>query len=176
MAIEETPLATVKTTLAKSMTARDLMTSEILVVAEDMTLAELAEFLVGHEISGTVVCDQQGKSSGVVSLTDIATAEAEGGQSLGAERPSYYDLGWDDSAAYRLTDEWDSIAIRVPRGELRVRDIMSPKILSVPPETSAADVARIMLESHIHRVLVEDQGQLLGIVTTSDLLRLLATP
>jgi CBS domain-containing protein len=154
--------------------ARNLMTSEILMVAEDMTLKELADFLVDHEISGAVVCNEHGKPSGVVSLTDIAAAAAQGGSQYGVRRSGFYDLGWDDSANDGYTDEWDSMTIRVPEGELVIRDIMSTKIVTVTPETPIAEVAQTLLSNHIHRVLVEEQAELIGIITTSDLLRQIA--
>jgi len=39
-----------------------------------------------------------------------------------------------------------------------------------------ADVARKMLDQHIHRVLVIEGGMLLGVITTFDLLRVLVGP
>lgn len=56
-----------------------------------------------------------------------------------------------------------------------VRDVMTTEIVSVTPETSACDLARTMLEHGVHRLLVLDaEGHLVGIVTVSALLKLLA--
>jgi CBS domain-containing protein len=163
------------TTISATQTARDLMTLEVLFVYDDMTLSELASFLTDHEISGAAVRDRAGKLVGVVSLTDLA-AVAHGGSSPAPVAPvvggAFYDQSWEDAL-----DEWDSVTITLPEeGELRVADIMTPSVLTVDADAPVADVARTMLDSHVHRLLVRDRvrDELVGIVTTSDLLAVLA--
>jgi len=46
------------------------------------------------------------------------------------------------------------------------------EIVWVRPDTPIPEVARIMRDQRIHRVLVAEDGQLLGILTTFDLLQL----
>jgi CBS domain-containing protein len=156
-----------------SQTARDLMTLEVLFVDHDMTLTELAAFLTDHEISGAAVRDGSGKLIGVVSLTDLA------GVARGGEMPAqltaggaFYDQSWEDAL-----DEWDAVTITLPEeGELRVADIMTPAVLTVDADAPVSEVARAMLDSHVHRLLVHDHDreEVVGIVTTSDLLAVLA--
>lgn len=55
----------------------------------------------------------------------------------------------------------------------RARDLMRSPVPTVPPDASAAPVAKARRENGIHRVLVAGKGSLLGIVTAFDLLRLL---
>ena len=50
------------------------------------------------------------------------------------------------------------------------------KPLTVAPDTSVAEVARLMLEQRVHHVVVVDQGRLQGVVSTQDLLALIAGP
>jgi CBS domain-containing protein len=155
-------------------TARDLMTVEVLFVDQDMTLGELSAFLTDHEISGAAVRDGAGKPVGVVSLTDIARV-AQGGASPAAVTAggAFYDRSWEDTL-----DEWDAVAISLPEdGELRVADIMTPAILTVDAGAPVSEIAQTMLDSHVHRLLVRDadRNELVGIVTTSDLLSVLAT-
>jgi CBS domain-containing protein len=52
-------------------------------------------------------------------------------------------------------------------------DVMTPEVVAVTPETSVTDVARLMRAQHIHRVLVVRDRELVGVVTTFDLLRAL---
>ncbi len=54
-----------------------------------------------------------------------------------------------------------------------VAEIMTPDIQSVPEEAMVSEVASLMLEDHLHRVLVVRDDQPVGIVSTSDLLGLL---
>ncbi len=154
-------------------TARDVMTREVLAVDEDLPLSDLATFLVDHQISGAVVRDRDGRYAGVVSLADLAAAEALAGESpeAAASRKSFYDQIWEASF-----DEYDVEAMRIRGGELSVRDVMTATIVSVEADAPVAEIARRMLDSHLHRVLVREGGELVGIVTTSDLLGLLAEP
>ncbi len=53
-------------------------------------------------------------------------------------------------------------------------DVMTPTVISVAPTASIAEIAKILQRHRIKRVLVIDGGNLVGIVTRSDLLRALA--
>jgi CBS domain-containing protein len=56
-----------------------------------------------------------------------------------------------------------------------VAEIMSPEILSVPAEATLDVVAKTLHEKQIHRVFVRGAGgALVGVVSTMDLLRVLA--
>jgi CBS domain-containing protein len=58
---------------------------------------------------------------------------------------------------------------------LRARDLMTPDVVTVPPETPVIAVARLLADRGISAVPVTDaQGMLRGIVTEADLIRRLA--
>ena len=54
---------------------------------------------------------------------------------------------------------------------LTAADIMTREVVSVSPNMPIADVAETMRGQHVHRVLVIEDGELLGVLTTFDLLR-----
>ena len=55
--------------------------------------------------------------------------------------------------------------------ELKVRDAMTPDPVTVLPETPVPDVARVMIDNGIGGVpVVNSDGDLLGIITESDLI------
>jgi predicted transcriptional regulator len=56
---------------------KDLMNSDIMTVADEMTIDELARYLIEREISGAPVVDSQGHLIGVVSMTDLGRNMAE---------------------------------------------------------------------------------------------------
>lgn len=59
-------------------------------------------------------------------------------------------------------------------GRVKVRHLMSRPAVTVHLATSVVRAARIMLEEHIHRVVVVDEeGAPVGVLTASDLLRAL---
>ena len=54
---------------------------------------------------------------------------------------------------------------------LTAADIMTRELVSVSPNTPISEVAQMMREQHVHRVLVIENRELLGVLTTFDLLR-----
>lgn len=58
----------------------------------------------------------------------------------------------------------------------KVAEAMSTQVKSCRPQDSIADIADMMLKHHIHAVpVVNDEHFLLGIISTTDLIRLLRT-
>ena len=57
---------------------------------------------------------------------------------------------------------------------MTVRDVMTPAVHQVPATALVADAARIMVEHHIHRLIVTRDKEPVGIITSIDLLRVLA--
>lgn len=54
---------------------------------------------------------------------------------------------------------------------LTAADIMTREVVSVSPNMPIAEVAETMRDQHVHRVLVIEDRELLGVLTTFDLLR-----
>jgi len=55
---------------------------------------------------------------------------------------------------------------------MKVRDLMTPELVSVGPTTSVGEVLQLMLRRHLNNVVILDSHKkLLGIVTYSDLSR-----
>lgn len=153
----------------RPITAADLMNPKILVVQQDWSLAELATFLVDHEITGAPVADAEGRLVGVVSVVDIAAAASDG-NSLASERssPSFFVRGWEDRIS---VDEIRDF--RVEGEDALVGQIMTPTVFSVPEDATVSTVASTLLRGHLHRLLVTREERPVGIITTSDLLGLL---
>ncbi len=150
--------------------ARDLMTPKVLSVDQNLTLAELAAFLIDHQITGAVVEADPGEYVGVVSITDVAAATADGGERITRDRtrPDFYVRGWQETLA-----EEELSSLHLEEDGLLVRDIMTSSICSVDAEATVSEVAATMLKGHLHRVLVTEGDELVGIISTSDLLGLL---
>lgn len=155
------------TTLTQLQSASDLMTRDVLTVQADWPLRWLADFLLQHGISGAPVVDNEGHLLGVVSHTDLIRHE----DLAGRERPH------DALPAYYQTlldryDEEDLTSFRFEEtNDTRVRDIMTPSIFQVTPNTPAQEIAEIMLRGQIHRLFVTEAQQVIGIVTAMDLLQ-----
>jgi CBS domain-containing protein len=58
--------------------------------------------------------------------------------------------------------------------DVPVRKVMHPRVIAVGLDATMTEVGRTMLEHHVHRVLVIEDGRLVGIVTTTDAMRAVA--
>ena len=58
----------------------------------------------------------------------------------------------------------------VPK-ELKVVDVMSKPLISATPSMAAGDAAKVMLKWNFKKLPVAEEGQLVGVVTLTDLLR-----
>ena len=59
------------------------------------------------------------------------------------------------------------------REQLRVGDLMTPRVVTITPDTPIKRAASVMRGKSIGSLVVVDSGRAVGIVTTSDLLELL---
>ena len=53
--------------------------------------------------------------------------------------------------------------------ELRVRDIMTAPLITVSPDTELREASRIMVEHNVRRLPVEADGQIVGIISDTDI-------
>lgn len=123
----------------------DVMTSAVVSIAEDASLAAAARLLDEHQIAGVPVVDAAGALVGVLSQADLVRARA----------------------TQHLWQNWQGLA---------VRDLMTRPALTINASASLGDAARLMEEHRVHRLVVvaDDGTSPIGIVSTSDLVRVLA--
>ena len=76
----------------------------------------------------------------------------------------------DDNMLVGVVTEYDIIG----KEGKTVRDIMTRGVISVGADTDLEEVNHILVNEHIRRVLVVDQGKLIGIVSRADLVRMIA--
>jgi predicted transcriptional regulator len=154
--------------MGKLTTAKDFMNPYVMTVTDEMTTDELARYLIEREISGAPVVDNQGHLVGVVSMTDISRELAERSDLEPSRSSAFYG---DDQADVTLEDLGQRYA---EERAVTVRDVMTPIVHQVPVTASVAEVAKVMVEQHIHRLVVTQGRDPVGIITSMDLLRIVA--
>ena len=155
--------------MSKTRHVKDLMNPDVMTVPDDMTTDALARYLTEREISGAPVVDSQGHVIGVVSMTDIGRNMAEPGDIESSRSSSFYrDIAADDLTLEDLGQRY------VEERAFTVRDVMTPVIHQVPVTASAAEAARLMIDQHIHRLVVTEGKEPVGIITSMDLLKVVA--
>ena len=147
---------------------KDLMNPDIMTVADDMTTDELARYLIEREISGAPVVDSQGHLIGVVSMTDIGRNMAEPSDVEFSRGSGFYR---DIAVDFMLEDPGERY---VEERTVTVRDVMTPVIHQVPVTASVAEAARVMVDQHIHRLVVTQGKEPVGIITSMDVLKMVA--
>lgn len=148
-------------------TARDVMTSELITVTPATPLTELARIFVEDEISGCPVVTVDGRLVGIVSKTDLLHRLLEGGHDYSENRDFRALLGLGEENL----EQMGGMASESEQELLgAVDEIMQGDVLIVPPEMTLDRVARKMAQNRIHRVLVTQKTELLGIITSLDLL------
>ncbi len=156
-----------------SVLARDVMQRNVGIIDAGSSLKELERAFDEAGVSGFPVVEG-GRVVGVVSRTDVL--HQLGGSAAGEPRLStfYADLGNFETA--RTGERFADAAARggKPVGDLCVSDLMTPSVVTVSPEATLHDVSRTLVDHRIHRVLVTDDGMLLGVVSSLDLVRLVA--
>lgn len=174
---------------------QDIMTTDVVTVSPTTTLRDAAELFARRHIGGAPVLDGQ-HVVGVVSTSDILTfaatspEPAEAAVRGAAEWADPADDGsWDgaESAASFFADRWtfseadavDFIAEAAgPAGVAldghTVAEVMTGVILSLPPEADVTLAAERMRAADVHRLLVMERGDLVGILSTTDLARAIA--
>jgi len=149
-----------------ALTAADVMQSQVITVSPVDPLHAVKRLFFEEEIHGAPVVDEEGRVRGMITSMDLIRAATEETESSGADVTlNFEDLGagWGDPSENFQTRLSESV----------VADAMTENVVSVPPETPVPDVARILRENKIHRVLVVNKETLLGIITSFDLIRLL---
>lgn len=146
------------------MLAKDIMTTPVLTVSADTTVAEIAALMLEKCISAVPVVDDADAVIGIVSEGDLMRRPES---DTDTRKRSWWLELW--RGAPELAQEYSK-----SHGQ-RASDVMTKNVVSVSEETAAADIAQILEEKHIKRVPVVRDGKLVGIVSRSNLLRGLAT-
>lgn len=142
---------------------QDVMTPNPIFVHADATPRQVARLFVEHNISGVPVVDHQRRVIGVVSKTDLLNWCVRGGLGFGAPDP-----------LQQLAD--NGIGTRVQIADLGiVTDFMTNHPLTAGPNDLLSDAAVRMGEHGVHRlIVVDEQDQLLGVITSLDVMRALS--
>ena len=171
---------------------RDIMTTELVTVSPELSLRDAMELLVSSHVSGAPVVAQH-RVVGVVSATDLlgfaATtpalpdetrldagleeleSDAEHGEGDEPSANWYAEMRRDEEidVAERFNEMGTRRAAPDWFAEHTVSEVMNDNICSLPSNTRVDHSADFMRKAGIHRVLVMDDGDLVGIVSMKDI-------
>jgi len=143
-----------------SLTAEDLMTATVVTIPVNMSLRCAARTLTRAGVSGAPVVDETGRCVGVLSTTDFL--KLAGFEHQPGPFAPQVECDWQVPDPDEVPDD-------------DVRTLMTADPVTVGRQTLLGDLARRMLDAHIHRVIVDDgKGRPVGIVSTIDVLAAVA--
>ncbi len=144
------------------MKAKDVMTTEVVTVQPNDTVADTAKTLLDYGISAVPVVEGD-KLVGVVSEGDLV-ARAE----IGTDQP--HRSWWLQlfTAESKLANEY------VKSHAHKMSDVMTKDVVTVNDDTDLSEVAHLLEKNRIKRVPVVRDGKLAGVVSRADILQKLA--
>lgn len=142
-------------------TAKDLMITNFKTVSPDSPISEVLEIFKaskpdGKTIFGIMVIDKDDSIAGMISMYDV----------LLFLLPKHVKI-WGNISDIEIEGIIDRVAGKLKN--LFVGDIMTPKIISVTPDTHLMMVLDIMIKKHVRRLPVISKGEAVGMVYISDL-------
>jgi CBS domain-containing protein len=134
----------------KAELVKDWMTREVVTVSPETTLPEAHRLMMEKKIRRLPVV-AHGRLMGIVTRGDVRGAEPSGATSL-----SIWEIN------YLLS-------------KLKVEEIMTPRPVTISADETIGEAARLMLEKKISGLpAVDREGRVVGIITESDIFRLVA--
>ena len=146
------------------MKVRDIMTAEVVVAEPDTSVNLVARLMAGRDISGVPVVED-GRLVGIVTELDLIVRNTR------LEPPAFFALL--DARIPLETPTHYRERIRHMLGTL-ARDVMTEKVVSVGPDEELESLAEIMVKQRVNPLPVVEDGRLVGIVSRSDIIAMMA--
>lgn len=127
------------------MKARDVMTTPVITLRPDTPVNAAAALLVSHGFTAAPVMDAAGRVIGIVTETDLVRGRV-------------------------VPEGWAVAELPMPP----VVSVMTPSPMCMRPEDDLADLVALMLDTRTRSIPIVDNGELVGIVTRRDVLRVVA--
>jgi len=143
---------------------RDIMNTNLITVTPDMDISKAAKILFDNQINGAPVVDDSGGLVGILCQSDLITQQKK------LPIPTVFTFL---DSLIRLTSV-KQIEKQVRKiAAITVSEAMTPKPVTVQPDTDLETVAGLMVDSHFHTLPVVEGSRLVGIIGKEDVLRTL---
>ena len=144
-------------------TAADLMVPNPISLRAEADVAEAIALFTEKRITAAPVIDEAGRPIGVVSRSDLLIHQCEHDRHRSA-KPDYFfapTFGTLEEPGEPKTGAKSTVV-----------DLMTPAVFAVSPHTPVRRVVSDMIGLHVHRLfVVDDDGILVGVISTMDVLK-----
>lgn len=139
---------------------KDIMSSDVVSLRVDDTIHAALGLMGENRVSALPVVDKQHRCVGILSTSDLVDMTRDVDDDL-------YHLDLVDPTSRRFLLE----KLAHSMGAEPVQSFMSEAVNTVGLETTLGYAARLMLRNQVHHLpVVDDQDQLIGIISTMDVL------
>lgn len=142
----------------------DIMTTEVLSVRPDTSVGEIARLMSQYDISGLPVVDADNQVVGVITELDMIVRNTH------FKLPSFIFI-FDNMIALEMPGHYRERLEKVLGAT--AREIMSEPAVTITPDATIEALAELMVERRMNPIPVVENGQLVGIVSRSDIIRLM---
>lgn len=146
------------------LTARDIMTTDLITVTTDTDVAKAAQILLENHINGAPVVDANEKLVGIICQSDLIAQQKK------LPIPTFFTF-LESVIQTTSMKEIDKEVRKI--AALTVKEAMSPDPVTVEPDTDLETVASLMVDNNFHTLPVVEGDQLVGVVGKEDVLRTL---
>ena len=130
------------------MRVADLMKTALKTISTDATVLDAVDALARSQVSALPVVDRFGRAVGIVTTRDVLKAESA------CASPNAREQLFERTLAL---------------------EIMTPWAATISPSADVTQAARRMLDLNVQRLFVEDGGRLVGVISQTDLVGVVAT-
>jgi CBS domain-containing protein len=147
-------------------TVADIMERDAVTALPEDTVESVVHLLHEHELPGVPVLNAGGRCVGIVTESDLVISEE--GRDL--HLPHYIEL----FGGVIFLEPLKEFEHRLRKAfASNVSDMMTPDPVTVTPDTSLEEAARVIAEKRHNRLPVVEHGRFVGVVTRVDVLEAL---
>ena len=156
----------------KKKLAKNIMSSPVISMKGHVVVSDFIEILIKHGITGLPVVDDNNSLAGIVTRTDLLVFE------LKRELSSLYEKSIQSIfSEYKENDIWPSFSDMIDKFNrtITVNDLMTTEVITAVEDTPVNEICRIMKDRKINHVIITRGKEILGIVTSRDIITLVAS-
>jgi CBS domain-containing protein len=149
-------------------TVRDIMERDVPTVGPEADVESVIRLLRSHELQGVPVVNEGGRCIGIITEADLVLSEEGSDLHL----PHYIEL----FGGMVFLEPLKKFENRLQKAfASKARDLMTEDPVTIDPDASVRDAARVIAREKHNRLPVVEHGRLVGVVTRIDVLDALAS-
>jgi CBS domain-containing protein len=142
---------------------KDVMSRDVVSIEMGTTVHEAIQLMAENRVSALPVVNRRCECVGILSTTDLIELAREMDEDLESHGDATEQSSW---LVGKVLDGF---------GHQNVNSVMAKHLTTIRPEATLDGAAQLMLKEQVHRLpVVDDDRQLVGIISTMDLLEAFA--